>query len=390
MISRDLTSTLQRLATSFPVVTVTGPRQSGKTTLVRALFADKPYVTLEDPSERLFAEEDPKGFLARFADGAIFDEAQRWPDLFSYLQGMVAEDRQVGRFILTGSQQFGLLAGVSQSLAGRVGVLRLLPLSSSEAPKLSSSSLNSVLLTGGYPALHEQSINAQDWFASYIATYAECDVRQLVNVQDTTAFYRFLRLCAGRTGCLLNLSDLAGEAGVTNKVAQAWMSVLQSSDLVYLLPPYHKNFGKRLVKTPKLYFVDTGLACWLLGIRSEDVLALHPLRGALFETWVIGEALKARYNAGEAADLYFWRDNNGVEADLVYEQDGKLQPIEIKSGATVTSDYVKAGQKAAKFAGDEALTPWLVHGGEDNYERSGVDVVSWRKFSGKVFESSNE
>ena len=289
------------------------------------------------------------------------------------------------------------LAALSQEIEkprerplGRVGVLRLLPLSSSEAPKLLSSSLNSVLLTGGYPALHEQSINAQDWFASYIATYAECDVRQLVNVQDTTAFYRFLRLCAGRTGCLLNLSDLAGEAGVTNKVAQAWMSVLQSSDLVYLLPPYHKNFGKRLVKTPKLYFVDTGLACWLLGIRSEDVLALHPLRGALFETWVIGEALKARYNAGEAADLYFWRDNNGVEADLVYEQDGKLQPIEIKSGATVTSDYVKAGQKAAKFAGDEALTPWLVHGGEDNYERSGVDVVSWRKFSGKVFESSNE
>ena len=298
--------------------------------------------------------------------------------------------RQVGRFILTGSQQFGLLAGVSQSLAGRAGVLRLLPLSSSEVPKLSSSSLNSVLLTGGYPALHAQSINAQDWFASYIATYVERDVRQLVNVQDLSTFQRFLRLCAGRTGNLLNLNALAGEAGVTNKVAQAWMSVLQSSDLVYLLPPYHKNFGKRLVKTPKLYFVDTGLACWLLGIRSEDVLALHPLRGALFETWVIGEALKARYNAGEAADLYFWRDNNGVEADLVYEQDGKLQPIEIKSGATVTSDYVKAGQKAAKFAGDEALTPWLVHGGEDNYERSGVDVVSWRKFSGRVFKSSNE
>ncbi|RVU86455.1 ATP-binding protein [Leucothrix sargassi] len=386
MISRDLTSTLKRLATSFPVVTVTGPRQSGKTTLVRALFADKPYVTLEDPSERLFAEEDPKGFLARFVDGAIFDEAQRWPDLFSYLQGMVDDDRQVGRFILTGSQQFGLLAGVSQSLAGRAGVLRLLPLSSSEAPNLSESTLNSVLLKGGYPALHAQTINPQDWFASYIATYVERDVRQLVNIQDLSTFQRFLRLCAGRTGNLLNLNALAGEAGITNKVAQAWMSVLESSDLIYLLPPYHKNFGKRLVKTPKLYFVDTGLACWLLGIRSEDVLALHPLRGALFETWVVGEALKARYNAGEAADLYFWRDNNGVEADLVYEQDGKLQPIEIKSGATVTSDYVKSGQKAAKFAGDEALTPWLVHGGEDNYERSGVGVVSWRKFNNKVFK----
>ena len=385
MIPRKLSKPLHRLAASFPVVTVTGPRQSGKTTLVRELFPDKLYVTLEDPSERLFAEEDPKGFLAHFAKGAIFDEAQRWPDLFSYLQGMVDDDRQAGRFILTGSQQFGLLASVSQSLAGRVGVTRLLPLSAGEIPELSENSLNSILLTGGYPALHAQTINPQDWFASYIATYVERDVRQLVNVPDLTTFQRFLRLCAGRTGSLLNLNALAGEAGVTNKVAQAWMSVLQSSDLVYLLPPYHKNFGKRLVKTPKLYFVDTGLACWLLGIRSEEVLALHPLRGALFETWVIGEALKARYNAGEAADLYFWRDNNGVEADLVYEQDGKLQPVEIKSGATVTSDYIKAGQKAAKFAGDEALMPWLVHGGEDNYERSGVGVVGWQAFSGRVF-----
>ena len=385
MIPRKLSKTLHRLAASFPVVTVTGPRQSGKTTLVRELFSDKPYVTLEDPSERLFAEEDPKGFLARFAKGAVFDEAQRWPDLFSYLQGMADDDRQAGWFILTGSQQFGLLAGVSQSLAGRAGVTRLLPLSAGEIPELSESSLNSILLTGGYPALHAQTINPQDWFASYIATYVERDVRQLVNIQDLTTFQRFLRLCAGRTGSLLNLNALAGEAGVTNKVAQAWMSVLQSSDLLYLLPPYHKNFGKRLVKTPKLYFVDTGLACWLLGIRSEEVLALHPLRGALFETWVIGEALKARYNEGEAADLYFWRDNNGVEADLVYEQDGKLQSVEIKSGATVTSDYIKAGQKAAKFAGDEALMPWLVHGGEDNYRRSGVDVVGWQAFSGRVF-----
>jgi len=386
VINRSISQAIKRYAKSFPVVEITGPRQSGKTTLVRSLFADKPYVTLEDPSERLFAEDDPKGFLARFSEGAIFDEAQRWPDLFSYLQGMVDEDRQAGRFILTGSQQFGLLAGVSQSLAGRAGVTRLLPLSSSEILNLSSHRLNAVLLTGGYPALHAQTINPQDWFASYIATYVERDVRQLINVQDLTTFQRFLRLCAGRTGSLLNLNALAGEAGITNKVAQAWMSVLQSSDLVYLLPPYHKNFGKRLVKTPKLYFVDTGLACWLLGIRSEEVLALHPLRGALFETWVIGEALKARYNAGEAADLYFWRDNNGVEADLVYEKDGKLQPIEIKSGATVTSDYIKAGQKAAKFAGDEALAPWLVHGGEDNYQRSGVDVIGWRMFAGRVFK----
>jgi len=386
MIPRKIEATLQRLATSFPVVTMTGPRQSGKTTLVRSLFADKPYVTLEDPSERLFAEDDPKGFLARFEKGAIFDEAQRWPDLFSFLQGIVDADLQKGRFILTGSQQFGLLAGVSQSLAGRAGVTRLLPLSSTEITSITSKNINSVLLKGGYPALYAQTIDPQDWFASYIATYVERDVRQLINIQDLTTFQRFLRLCAGRTGSLLNLNALAGETGVTHKVAQTWMSVLQSSDVIYLLPPYHKNFGKRLVKTPKLYFVDTGLACWLLGIRSKEVLALHPLRGALFETWVVSEALKARYNAGQPVDLYFWRDNNGVEADLVYEQHGKLQPIEIKSGATITSDYIRAGQNAAKFAGDEALTPWLVHGGEDNYQRNSVDVISWDSFGNRIVQ----
>ncbi len=384
ILPRQLEPTLKRFAQSFPVVTLTGPRQSGKTTLVRAMYPDKPYVSLEDPSERLFAEDDPKGFLARFKQGAIFDEAQRWPDLFSWLQGMVDADRQPGRFILTGSQQFGLLSGVSQSLAGRAGITRLLPLAATEIPGLAETPLNTMLLKGAYPALYTQAIHPQDWFASYIATYVERDVRQLVNVQDLTVFQRFLRLCAGRTGNLLNLNALAGEAGVSQVTAQAWMSVLESSDLVYLLPPYHKNFGKRLVKSPKLYFLDTGLVCWLLGIRSEEVLALHPLRGAIFETWVVSEALKARYNAGKAADLFFWRDNNGLEADLVFEHNGKLQPVEIKSGQTITKDYIRAGQKAGKFAGDEALMPWLVHGGDDNYQRSAVDVISWQQFASRL------
>lgn len=383
-LSRQLEPTLQRFAQSFPVITLTGPRQSGKTTLARAIFPDKPYVSLEDPSELLFAREDPKGFLARFKTGAIFDEAQRWPDLFSWLQGMVDENRQPGQFILTGSQQFGLLSGVSQSLAGRAGITRLLPLSATEIPGLQDISLNTILLKGAYPALYSQPINPQDWFASYIATYVERDARQLINIQDLTVFQRFLRLCAGRTGNLLNLNALAGEAGISQATAQAWMSVLESSDLVYRLPPYHKNFGKRLVKSPKLYFLDTGLVCWLLGIRSEEVLALHPLRGAIFETWVVSEAIKARYNAGRVADLYFWRDNNGLEADLVFEQGTKLQPVEIKSGQTVTNDYIRAGQKAARFAGDEALMPWLVHGGDDCYQRSHVDVLGWRDFSGRI------
>ena len=251
MFPRHLSKTLTRLATVFPILAVTGPRQSGKTTLVRALFADKPYVSLEDPIERAFALEDPRGFLARFKDGAVFDEAQRWPDLFSFLQGMVDQDRQPGRFVLTGSQQFGLLAGVTQSLAGRVGLTRLLPLSLNELPKTAMSvGVDSLLWRGGYPLLHAQDVPPGDWFASYVATYLERDVRQVLNVQDLSVFQRFLRLCAGRTGQLLNLSALAGETGISHSTARAWLSVLESSDLVFLLPPYHRNFGKRLVKTP--------------------------------------------------------------------------------------------------------------------------------------------
>lgn len=388
MIPRTLSETLRRLAQSFPVVAITGPRQSGKTTLARTVFADKPYVSLEDPIERTFAMEDPHGFLARFKNGAVFDEAQRWPDLFSYLQGMVDDQRAPGRFVVTGSQQFGLLAGVTQSLAGRVGLTRLLPLAFDEMPAASRQlSIDSILLLGGYPLLHSQPILASDWFASYVATYIERDVRQVLNIQDMGVFQRFLRLCAGRSGQLLNLSALAGEAGVSHSTARAWLSVLESSDLVFLLPPYHRNFGKRLVKTPKLYFLDAGLACWLLAIRSPEVLALHPSRGALFETWVVSEFVKGRFNLGRPADLYFWRDNNGLEADLIFEVDTRLQPVEIKSGQTVTRDYVRAGQAAGRFAGDEALPPWLIYGGSESYERSGVRVISWKDLPSSPFPS---
>ena len=380
MFDRLLAHTLLRLSAGFPVVAVTGPRQSGKTTLVRRVFPDKPYVNLEDPAERAFALEDPRGFLARFSNGAIFDEAQRWPDLFSYLQGMVDAERSPGRFILTGSQHFGLLSGVTQSLAGRVGLTRLLPLALGELPTahVEALGLDGLMLRGFYPALHAQPVLPNDWFASYVATYIERDVRQVLNVQDLSVFQRFLRLCAARSGQLLNLSALAGEAGVSPSTGRAGLSVLGGGDLVYLLPPFHRNFGKRLVKLPKLYLVDVGVACWLLGIRSVEVWNLHPLRGALFETWVVSEFLKARLNAGQPADLYFWRDNNGLEADLVFETAGRLQSIEIKSGRTVTPDYVRAGQKAARFAGDDALQPWLIYGGEESYERSGVRVMGWR------------
>jgi predicted AAA+ superfamily ATPase len=377
MIARILQKTLTKFSKSFPVLAITGPRQSGKTTLSKAMFPHLGYVSLEDPIERAFAMEDPKGFLARFSKGAIFDEAQRWPDLFSHLQGLVDADRRPGRFVLTGSQQFGLMAGITQSLAGRAGMTTLLPLSLEEIPPGKEGALDNTMIRGGYPALYSGNVSPADWFASYVATYLERDVRQVLEVKDLAVFQRFLRLCAGRTGQLLNLSALAGEAGISHTTARSWISVLESSDIVHLLPPYHRNFGKRLVKSPKLYFVDVGLACWLLGIRSEEVLETHPARGALFETLVIGEFLKARLNRGLPPDLYFWRDNNGLEADLLFESGGRLQMVEIKSGQTVTRDYVRAAQRTTSFAPDEALAPWLIHGGEDCYERNGVRVLGW-------------
>jgi uncharacterized protein len=381
MLERKLIPTLHRLAAQFPVLAITGPRQSGKTTLARTLFADKPYISLEDPTERAFALEDPRGFLNRFTNGAVFDEAQRWPDLFSYLQGMVDEHRQPGRFVLTGSQQFGLLAGISQSLAGRVGMTSLAPLAYGEllATERDKLSLEKWMLTGAYPALHSTPALAPDWFASYVATYVERDVRQLTRVQDLNLFQKFLRLCAGRTGQLLNLNALANETGITQSTAKAWLSVLEASYIVHLLQPYHNNFGKRLVKSPKLYFLDTGLAAWLLGIRAEEHLSLHPLRGALFENLIVTEAIKSRYNQGRGMDLYFWRDNNSAEADLLFETPQGLQMVEIKSGKTVTTDTIRAGQKSTRFAHGSVNTPWLIYGGEEVFMRSNVQLIGWRE-----------
>jgi predicted AAA+ superfamily ATPase len=382
MIQRNLESALRRLAASFPIVAVTGARQAGKTTLVKSVFSEHAYVTLEDPQERAFAEEDPKGFLSRFSAGAIFDEAQRWPDLFSHLQTLVDADRRAGRFILTGSQHFGLMAGISQSLAGRVGMTRLLPLSLSEVPTTMLQSRDAMLLRGGYPGLYETPVEITDWMSSYVATYVERDVRQILDVKDLAVFQKFLKLCAGRTGQVLNLSTLAGEVGISHTTARSWISVLESSDLIHLLPPYHQNFGKRVIKSPKLYFHDVGLACWLLGIRSAEILETHPARGSLFETLIVGEFLKARFNAGQPADLYFWRDASGREADLVYETPKGLQSVEIKSGQTVTSDYIAATHRAALPASSSALPPLLIYGGTESYERSGIRVLNWTGLQG--------
>ncbi len=380
MIPRAATHLLDEVRTGYPVVTLTGPRQSGKTTLARAAFADKPYVSLETPEEREFARSDARGFLARFPDGAIIDEVQHVPTLLSWIQTDVDQAGTMGRFVLTGSQNFALMANISQSLAGRSALVQLLPLSVAElaaAGKLPDD-LDAALLRGGYPALHARTLNPQRWLADYTMSYIERDVRQISQIHDLALFQRFVKLCAGRTGQLLNFASLALETGVAQNTARAWLGVLEASYLVFLLPPHHRNFNKRLVKTPKLYFVDTGLAAALLGIATPAQLALHPLRGALFETLIVGEYLKARYNAGLPSNLHFWRDNVGLEVDLLLEEADGLRPIEIKSGATVTDELMKGLRRWLALAGTQALPPRLICAVPESHTRSGIDIRRWQ------------
>jgi predicted AAA+ superfamily ATPase len=380
MLKRNAAETLKELALSFPVVAVTGPRQSGKTTLVQALFTDKPYVSLEEMDVREFASSDPRGFLQQFPDGAILDEVQRCPDLFSYLQSIVDQDKRLGLFILTGSQQFGLLSGITQSLAGRVALLSLLPFSLDELQQSEQapSSVDDLLFQGLYPPVYDRTPNPSHWYDSYIQTYIERDVRQLINVKDLNTFQRFLRLCAGHTGQLLNLSSLANDCGINHMTAKSWISVLEASYLVTLLQPHFNNFNKRLVKAPKLYFLDTGLACRLLGLQSAEQVASHPQRGALFETWVVGELLKIRFNQGFSSNLYFWRDHTGNEIDIVAEHANHLIPIEIKSGQTFTSDFLKGLKHWIQLAGPVAGKAYLVYGGATNQTRQDIQVVAWQ------------
>jgi predicted AAA+ superfamily ATPase len=388
MIERNIAPVLRQLARQYPVITLTGPRQSGKTTLAKTCFADRTYLTLEDPDTRRYAADDPRGFLAQYAQGAIFDEIQRAPELASYLQGLVDADPQPGRFILTGSHQFELMTQVSQSLAGRTAVLRLLPFTLAEVQRLRggapSLDLAQNLLTGFYPRIHDQGLNPSQALADYFATYVQRDLRQLAAVQDLQRFERFVRLCAGRTGQLLNLSSLGNDAGVSHATARAWIDLLQSSYLVHLLPPWFAKTGKRLVKAPKLYFYDVGLACWLLGLRSAEQVARDPLWGSLFENFVIMEAMKDRLNAGESAEMYFYRDSEGNEVDLLLPTGSKMHAIEIKAGATVNPDYFKGLKSFAAHHPAALASGSIVFGGTQSQNRSDWPVHSWLQLETKA------
>jgi hypothetical protein len=384
MIARDAEQTIRTLLRGFPIVTLTGPRQSGKTTLAKALFTNLPYASLEDPDMRLAATEDPRSFLERFPDGAVLDEVQRCPDILSYLQTIVDADGRMGRYILTGSQQFGLMSGITQSLAGRSAFVELLPFSIPELDQAGQlpQAADTMLLKGCYPPLYDRDVPPSAWFAAYVTAYVERDVRQILKIQELETFQRFVRLCAGRTAQLLNLSSLATECGITHNTAKSWISVLEASYLVFLLRPHHTNFNKRLVKMPKLYFYDAGLVSWLLGIRTPEQVETHPLRGNLFETFIVSELIKSRFNRGERPAFSFWRDSNGNEVDLIVERDNKLMPIEIKSGKTLSRDSFAGLEKWCALAGDRGMMPSLIYGGSEVYQHKGVRVLGWQQSGG--------
>ncbi len=399
MIFRTLEANLKKAAAQYPILTLTGPRQSGKTTLSRSVFPEYDYISLEDPEIRSFALEDPRGFLRQIKNNVILDEVQRTPDLFSYIQTIVDNEDRAGRFILTGSQNFLLLNSISQSLAGRCAIFHLLPFSLDELqghPSLPvadigkqfpagrsvpDEDLNTHLFKGFYPRIHDKKLEPQDWLRNYYQTYIERDVRAIIKVGDLETFRRFTALCAGRSGQLLNYSALASDCGITHTTARRWLSVLETSFLVVLLRPHYKNFRKRLVKTPKLYFLDTGLLCLLLRIHKAEDLNFHAARGAVFESFVVSELIKRKYHIDMNADFSFWRDATGHEVDCIIEQGNKIVPVEIKSGLTVNRDYFKGLNYWLNLAqADEGSPAAIIYGGDNSTVRNNVHVYPWWGF----------
>jgi predicted AAA+ superfamily ATPase len=352
---------------------------------VKKVFPRKQYVSLEDPDERMMAATDPRNFLARFPKGAIIDEVQRVPELFSYMQGILDDVKTDGFFILTGSNNFLLQQSISQTLAGRIGYIDLLPLNYSEILQFENKNfaVNELIWKGGYPEIYDKNRKPELWYPSYIRTYIERDVKQIRNIENTILFNRFIQLCAGRIGQQLNIRALSIESGVDVKTVQAWLAILQSSYILYLLPPYFKNYNKRIVKTPKLYFLDTGVACSLLGIRKYSELEQSHFRGALFENFVLLEFLKKLYNAGSSSKLYFWKENNGLEVDLLIDIGKKLFPVEIKSAGTFSESYLKNIKQWNKVSGNTGGA--LIYDSINNYNLPGkFEVSGWRNIKWKL------
>ncbi|MCU0599479.1 MAG: ATP-binding protein [Desulfobacterales bacterium] len=399
MIPRQLERKIRQTAEQYPVISLTGPRQSGKTTLIREMFPDMQYFSLEDPELRHLAGEDPRGFLAQFKEkGVILDEVQRTPDLFSYIQTRVDEVNRPGQFILSGSQNFLLMKNISQTLAGRCAIFHLLPFSVNELrqvphplvedigqkipsiPEPENISLFDLLFTGFYPRIHDKNLDAQEWLKNYTQTYLERDVRDLINIGDLESFRRFMGLCAGRVGQLLNLSSLAADCGITHTTARRWLSVLETSFIATLLRPHYQNFNKRLVKSPKLYFLDTGLLCYLLRIRSPEDLLLHASRGAIFENYVVAEILKRKLHAGQEPDLYFWRDSAGHEIDIIIDLGNRLIPIEVKSGHTIAKDFFDGLNYWKNLSNNPSAPAALIYAGNRSLFQKNTAVYSWWNF----------
>jgi predicted AAA+ superfamily ATPase len=381
IVRRILEKPARALFAQYPVLSVTGPRQAGKTTLCRRAFPDLAYVSLEAPDRREFAVRDPRGFLNVFGEGAIFDEIQRAPELVSYIQEHVDEQSRNGIFVLTGSQQFRVSEAISQSLAGRTGLLRLLPFSIEEASELRPDlGSDEMLYTGFYPRIYDQGLNPTQALGDYFETYVERDVRQISEIRNLSGFRTFVQLCAGRVGQLLNLQSLGNDAGVSHTTAREWISVLEASFVVFRLPPLHANLSKRLIKSPKLYFYDVGLAAYLLGIEHERQIFSHPLKGALFENLVVLEALKHRLNRGLRSNLHFYRDSSGLEVDLLASFADRLVGIEIKAGATVRREFFRGLHKLSGLLPRPLDGQILVHGGDGEHTQEGVQVTNPRGF----------
>ncbi|MBU1182526.1 MAG: ATP-binding protein [Proteobacteria bacterium] len=382
MIKRSLEAKLKALAEKSPVIAVTGPRQSGKTTLVRAAFAGYKYVSLENLDTREFALADPRLFLSKYPAPAIFDEIQRAPSLLSYIQTIVDEAGRNGMYILTGSNNLMLLEGVSQSLAGRVALLNLLPFSAGElaAGRHLPATLEENLFKGGYPRVYDKKLTPEEFYSGYVATYVERDIRQILKVTDLHKFQIFLKMCAARCGQLVNLSALGNDCGINHATAKAWLSVLQTCYIAHLLPPHFENMGKRLMKSPKLYFYDTGLLCHLLGIQKAEELAVHPMRGYIFESWALGELLKNLFNRGRHSNLYFWRDHVGHEVDCLVDDGLKMTAIEIKSAVTLSEEQFKGLKYFKELAGKKHVDNVLVYAGKESMRRTSAEVAAWRTF----------